>query len=169
MEELVRLDKIRGPRLKAVLSAGKSPQNSSRQPRPTPYPSKFAPAAPRPKLSETYDPKELTFRPNPMMPNATPQWSYKFPTGKISFLSSPCTKCGGKHFNFECKKPRPGTTRAAFMLPEDSWDEFTTDTADQTDEEDELAVAYTAYPGYEPDPAEAYQTPMNRMQITDQP
>jgi predicted nucleic acid-binding Zn-ribbon protein len=106
-----------------------------------------------------------------MMPGSTPQWSYKFPTGKTIFLSSPCTKCGGKHFNFECKKPRPGAARAAFILPEDSWDEFTTDTADETEEEDELAVAYMAYPGYESDPAQAdaYRTPTNRMQITDQP
>jgi hypothetical protein len=41
MEELVRLDKIRGPHLKAALSTGKSPQaaGSGRQHRQSPYPS----------------------------------------------------------------------------------------------------------------------------------
>jgi hypothetical protein len=88
----------------------------------SPYPVKLQ--APRPLLSETYDPKELKMRPNPLLPRKPAQWSYKFPEGKIIYLSSPCSKCGAKHFNFECKKEHRGTVaRAAFMTTESAWDE----------------------------------------------
>jgi hypothetical protein len=173
MEELVRLDKIRGPRLKAALAGeqSRSPSSSRQQQRAAPYPPRAGPQTPRQQLSETYNPKELMFRPNPMAPNSPPQCSYKFPTGKIIFLSSPCSKCGGKHFNFECKKPKPGMARAAFTLPEESWDEFTVEPVEEMDEEDDLAVAYVAYMGFEPEPANnnAYQKPTCHLQITDQP
>jgi hypothetical protein len=154
MDELARLDKIRGPRYKSALSVGhrQEPYSTGTANR------RFGTTQNtiKPPLSESYDPKELKMRPNPLAPGKSAQWSYKFPTGKIIYLSSPCTKCGGKHFNFECKKDnrerKAVAARAAFMFPEEPWDEATIMEAEHEsfDEEDEMEVAYAAYMGIEP-------------------
>jgi hypothetical protein len=172
MTELVRLDTIREPRFDAAIASRGRPEkaNAGRQSqRVSPYPVKSGNQAPRKPLSETYDPTELKMRPNPLLPSKSPQWSYKFPDGRIIYLSSPCTKCGGKHFNFECKKDNMRTVaRAAFMTPDSPWDESSLPQQEEedSDKEDEMNVAYAAYMGTEPD-EQAYSytsEPVNRNQ-----
>jgi hypothetical protein len=147
MDELARLDTIRGPRFKSVLDGPSSRPTASPQ-RKTPY------AAAKRPLGETYKPKELKMRVNPMTPGKIAQWSYRFPDGRTIFLSSPCSKCGGKHFNFECKKDPRTMARAAFMTSDSPWDESTPTLDDDEEDEDDLSVAYVAYSGvdrYDPD------------------
>jgi hypothetical protein len=149
MDELARLDKIRGPRYKSAVSTGTKLHSSGSKPHYTPgTPGKRQP------LSETYDPKELKMRPNPLLPGKPAQWSYKFPKGKIIYLSSPCSKCGAKHFNFECKKDYRGTVaRAAFMSIDSAWDERSHEQSHEDDYEEEDTFA--GYMSIEPD-AESY-------------
>jgi hypothetical protein len=175
MTELVRLDTIRGPKFNAAIASGGRPEkaNAGRQSqRVSPYPVKSGNQAPWQPLSETYDPKELRMRQNPLLPSKPAQWSYKFPDGRIIYLSSPCAKCGGKHFNFECTKPKSAVARAAFMAPEDPWDESVLGAPDETsEEEDELAVAYVSKGFYEPrsHSGDVYHTPTKHKQIMDEP
>jgi hypothetical protein len=169
MEELARLDRIRGPRYKAVTSqlANKGTTNPRDNRRPS--------GRDRQPLSESYDQRELKFRPNPMAPGKTSQWSYKFPNGRIIYLSSPCTKCGGKHFNFECKKETLKATsaaRAAFMSPEEPWDEGQQSPYEESDNgENEMDIAYAAYMGIDSEPAAyvAAQPYPPQRQITAEP
>jgi hypothetical protein len=166
MDELARLDKIRGLRFKSAIEGASS--------RPAASPQRRSPYAtpPKPPLAETYDQKELKMRVNPMAPDKTAQWSYRFPDGRTILLSSPCSKCGGKHFNFECKKDQRTVARAAFMMsdsprdessPTGTWDDY------EEEEEDDLGVAYVAYSGidnYDPD---QYRNSRGQRQITTEP
>jgi hypothetical protein len=183
MAELVRFDTIRGPKFNAALASGagacrQDKANVGRQSlRGSPYPSSKYPGKsgtqpPKQPLAETYNPKELMMRSNPMTPNAAPQWLYRFPNKRIIFLSSPCTKCGGKRFNFECTKPKPAIARAACMTPENPWNESMPYAPDEMYEgEDELAVAYIFHVFYEPHShgSDTYHTTTNDGQIMDEP
>jgi hypothetical protein len=154
MDELARLDKIRGPRYKAAVSPGtrtfNTPSaNSFNNPKRPPLQRN----SPQQPLSETYDPKELKMRPNPLLPGKPAQWSYKFPEGKIIYLSSPCSKCGAKHFNFECKKDYRGTVaRAAFMTSDSAWDESAAQQSYEDNYDYELENdTFAGYMSIEPD------------------
>jgi hypothetical protein len=175
MDELARLDKIRGPRFKsAITSNANKPDGTSyggAQRRPTPQRNVM-----KQPLSEAYHPKELKMRPNPLTPGKSARWSYKFPNGRIIYLSSACTKCGGKHFNFECKKDgrEPRTVaRAAFMQLDSAWDESVEMDNEDSDplEDDEMEVAYAAYMGTDPweQPYGYLTEPTGQRQIAAEP
>jgi hypothetical protein len=140
MEELARLDSIRGPQFKDSMSAaqpyrGRQDRGDQTRPRTD---------AKKTSLADTYDPKQLAFRQNPLTPSAAKQWSYVFPNCRTIFLSSPCSHCGAKHFNIECKKREEHRTARAAMQFGDGWDEGGDDDSDEGEDfMEEACAAYT--------------------------
>jgi hypothetical protein len=149
MEELERLDSIRGPQFKDLMTAAArgTRQGSAESSKKTQY--RTDPR--KPSLAESYDSKQLAFRQNPLTPSAPKQWSYTFPNGRTIFLSSPCTHCGAKHFNFECDKrtPEPRQARAAISFG-GAWDEGDDDDDGSGGEEDFMETACSQYVCIEP-------------------
>jgi hypothetical protein len=142
LEELARLDSIRGPMFKEAMNSGKQRYNAQQDRSDTRNKAPYSTPAPKKApLSATYDPKQLAFRQNPLTPSAAKQWSYVFPNGRTIFLSSPCSHCGAKHFNFECKKR--DAARAAMQFG-DGWDEGGDDDSDEGEDfMEEACAAYT--------------------------
>jgi hypothetical protein len=142
MEELARLDSIRGPQFKESRSMTapqpyRSRQDRGDQTRPRKDTKKTS-------LADTYDPKQLAFRQNPLTLSAAKQWSYVFPNGRTIFLSSPCSHCGAKHFNFECKKRDEHKNARAAMQFGEGWDEGGDyDSEEGEDFMEEACAAYT--------------------------
>jgi hypothetical protein len=119
MDELARLDSIRGPQFKESMTATQPYRTKQdRADR-----SRLGTDTKKASLADTYDPKQLAFRQNPLTPSAAKQWSYVFPNGRTIFLSFPCSHCNGKHFNFECKKRDEAKPARAAMQFGDGWDE----------------------------------------------
>jgi hypothetical protein len=153
LEEVARLDTIRGPMFKEAMTAGKARYNTATDKcRMTSQTQKKQP------LWESYDPKQLAFRKNPLGDSAAPQWSYVFPNGRTIFLSTPCAHCGAKHFNFECKKA-DRKPRAAAMFGE-AWDE-THDGSDEASDSDEMEEACSTYICIAPSSWTYYGRPQN--------
>jgi hypothetical protein len=148
LEELARLDSIRGPMFKDAMNFGKQRynalQNRSDKRSKAPYSN---PAPRKQPLLATYNPKQLAFRKNPLNTSAPPQWSYVFPNSRTIFLSTPCTHCGAKHFNFECQQQADKKAQAAMTFGE-GWDENEdgTDTESETDIMEEACNTYVCVP-----------------------
>jgi hypothetical protein len=143
MAELERLDSIRGPKFKETMSQGRINKSDRTHDRGTDK-ARYQETAsrddkgPRKPLSESYDPAQLAFRKNPMIPLAEPQWSYAFPNSHTIFLSTPCSHCGAMHFNFECKKRETNTKPRAAMAFDAGWDEAHEIDDDDSDGEDDF-------------------------------
>jgi plasmid maintenance system killer protein len=153
LEEVARLDTIRGPMFKEAMTAGKARYNTATDKRRmTSQTQKKQP------VWKSYDPKQLAFRKNPLGDSAAPQWSYVFPNGRTIFLSTPCTHCGAKHFNFECKKA-DRKPRAAAMFGE-AWDE-THEDSDEASDSDEMEEACSTYVCIAPSSWTYYGRPQN--------
>jgi hypothetical protein len=153
LEELERLDSIRGPRLKDLMTPGPKGVRQSNTENSKKAQSRTD--SRKPSLAESYDPKQLAFRQNPLTPAAPKQWSYVFPNGRTIFLSSPCTHCGAKHFNFECDKRATGSTQARGAVSfGGAWDEG--DDESSGDEEDFMEAACSQYMCITPDTTWSY-------------
>jgi hypothetical protein len=142
LEELERLDSIRGPQFKDLMTLGPKGVRQSNTENSKKAQSRTD--SRKPSLADSYDPKQLGFRQNPLTPAAPKQWSYVFPNGRTIFLSSPCTHCGAKHFNFECDKRATGPTQArAAVSFGGAWDEG--DDESSGDEDDFMEAACSQY------------------------
>jgi hypothetical protein len=176
LEELARLDSIRGPMFKDAMNSGKRRYNTQQDRSDTRNKAQYStPTQKVQPLSATYDPKQLAFRQNPLTPSASKQWSYVFPNGRTIFLSTPCSHCGAKHFNFECKKrdeQRTASARAAMQFGE-GWDEGGSEESDEGEDfMEEACAAYTCVQpsawAYYADPRKQ-ETPRQSTRIDTEP
>jgi hypothetical protein len=140
MEELERFDSIRRPQFKDLMTSGarSAKQANTENLTKTQYRTDLR----KPYLTELYDRKQLAFRQNPVTPSALKQWAYVFPNGRTIFLSSPCTHCGAKHFNFEWNK-RTSEFRqvSAAVSFGGAWDEADESNSDHEDDLIETACS----------------------------